>query len=267
MAKSIARWSAVAFLGVGGVFAYQGFSEWYGSPDVPYQLMEGMKLDRETFMSKRAEHFARLRGWSEDSADIPQLRQAAVAEMTALEAARGTSLGSWSALGPDPIPNGQTVGTVTPVSGRTISIAVHPTNSELVYVGTANGGLYRSSDGGANWRPLMDGALSLAIGAVAIAPSQPDTIYVGTGEPNFSLDSFFGVGVYRIDNASSANPTVVGPLNRDAGNVDVFSGRSVSEIMVHPTNPNIIICLDLIGRGRLWRAVSGGASYRCLSLK
>ena len=48
----------------------------------------------------------------------------------------------------------------------------------------------------------MDGAQSLAIGAIAISPSNPEIVYVGTGEPNFSLDIFFGVGVYRINNAS-----------------------------------------------------------------
>ena len=62
--------------------------------------------------------------------------------------AKDALLAPWIPLGPAPIPNGQTVGISTPVSGRTISIAVHPTNPNIVYVGAAQGGLYRSTDGG-----------------------------------------------------------------------------------------------------------------------
>src|SRR5260370_14754980 len=85
----------------------------------------------------------------------------------------------------------------------------------------------------------MDSALSLAVGAIAIAPSQPSTIYVGTGEGNFSVDSFFGVGVYRIDNADTS-PVLVGPLNKNGSGADIFTGRSISQIVVHPTDPNTI---------------------------
>src|SRR5437764_1070034 len=65
---------------------------------------------------------------------------------------------TWMELGPDPIPNGQTNGTSVPVSGRVAAIAVHPTNPNIIYVGAAQGGVYRSLDGGATWTPLMDNA-------------------------------------------------------------------------------------------------------------
>ena len=71
---------------------------------------------------------------------------------------------TWSPLGPAPIPNGQTTAVEVAVSGRVTAIAVDPANANLVYVGTAQGGVYRSSDGGSTWMPLMDSALSLAIG-------------------------------------------------------------------------------------------------------
>ena len=95
----------------------------------------------------------------------------------------------------------------------------------------------------------MDGALSLAIGAIAIAPSQPDTIYVGTGEVGFAQDCFFGVGVYRIDNASTAAPVISGPFNRRGGTVDVFTGRGIGEIVVHPTQPGTIFVASGSGIG------------------
>src|SRR5947209_11539410 len=182
-------------------------------PDMPTGL--GLPaLNRKDFMLRPAEYMAMRRGIHKGQPVDLKLRQEAITMLEAQEstvaAARNafgvnapTSSTVWTELGPNPIPNGQVLtGSPLAVSGRTIAIAVHPTNPNIVYVGAAQGGLYRSTDGGTTWTPLMDNAQSLAIGAIAIAPSQPDTVYVGTVDPNFSLDSFFGVGVYRITDAT-----------------------------------------------------------------
>ena len=196
-------------------------------------------MDKGEFLENRFKQIGQYRGIDGRTPYDPQVRMRAVQSLN-FEASRGTPGPAWVPVGPAPIPNGQTTGPSTPVSGRTIAIAIHPTNPDVVYVGTANGGLYRSINGGLNWTPLMDQSESLAIGSLAIAPSQPDTLYVGTGEQSFSADSFFGVGIYRIDDASTLLPIVSGPFNRNTGNADVISGRSVSSIQVHPTNPDVI---------------------------
>ncbi len=239
-------------------------------PDVPRTWKNVMS--KEEYMLKRAEHIALLRGIGTGLPFNPSLRMQAIQQLeqqqrlllAAKETATGTSVtgeesqsdlaaaaisGTWTPIGPFPIPNGQTVGVSTPVSGRTITIAVHPTNPEIAYVGTAQGGLYRTTNGGGTWTPLMDNTLSLAIGTVVIAPSNPEVVFVGTGEQSFSGDSFFGVGLYRIENASSALPTIIGPINRDVANNDVFSGRAIGEILVHPTDPNIIFVGTTSGIG------------------
>lgn len=226
-------------------------------PDLPPGLLG--KVDKGTYLRLREEYFATIRGIDLNNPPDPRIRMRAIRTMEQQEqriqqlrresAAQGAAAGTiapfsppssttWTELGPSPIPNGQTSPSVA-VSGRVTAIAVHPTNRDLIYVGAAQGGVFRSTDGGASWTAIMDSALSLAVGAIAIAPSQPSTIYVGTGEANFSLDSFFGVGVYRIDNADTS-PVLVGPLNKDGIGADVFTGRSISQILVHPTDPNTI---------------------------
>jgi photosystem II stability/assembly factor-like uncharacterized protein len=210
-------------------------------PDTPAHILGARRIDKESYMRHRAEQIGRMRGLEEGKDQDPQLRQAALAVMQRQKA--GLAKGSppvWTEIGPAPIPNGQTVTTTTAVSGRVISIAVHPTNPDIVYVGTASGGLYRSTNGGTTWTTMMDSAASLAIGSLAIAPSQPDTLYVGTGEQSFSADSFFGVGLYRITNASTASPTLAGPFNQNGAAANVFTGRSISAIRVHPTDPATI---------------------------
>ena len=224
-------------------------------PDLPrFAKPVNTEFSKEEFMTRRAEGAGLKRGLHPDKRVNPRDRQAAIQQMEQQQRQIATMPSSaaqvamttlWTEIGPNPIPNGQVVtGPSTAASGRTIAIAVHPTNPNLVYVGTAQGGLYRSSNGGTTWTSLMDNALSLAIGTITIAPSQPDTIFVGTGEPQFSADSFFGVGIYRINNASSATPTIVGPI----GGAE-FTGRAVSKIEVHPTDANTIFAASASGVG------------------
>lgn len=195
----------------------------YGQTDPDIPDFAKYKTDKEEFMKRRAEAIGMKRGFDTARPVDPGLRIMAIRQMEdhrrmilAGQAPYESNLISeaWMPIGPAPIPNGQTqFPPTTAVSGRVTAIAVHPANANIAYVGTAQGGLYRTTDGGTNWTPLMDNALSLAIGSVAISPSQPETIYIGTGEPNFSADSYFGVGVYRIDNASTT-ANLSGPFNQ-----------------------------------------------------
>lgn len=223
------------------------------------EAMETRGGSKEEYLTRRAEAYALLRGIDGVTPVDPQMRVDAVKELEKEQERQArlpesnfkdALLADWVPFGPAPIFLGN-----LEYSGRTTAIAVHPTNPDIVYAGTAQGGVYRSTNGGTTWTPLMDNALSLAIGAIAIAPSNPEIVYVGTGEPNFSSDSFFGVGVYRIDNASTT-ATLSGPLNRDSANADVMTGRSIGEVIVHPTDPNTIFVATTSGV-----AGSGGTAY------
>jgi hypothetical protein len=205
--------------------------------DDPDRSPTGNEISREEYLLRRNEHLDMLRGY--DTAQ-QESRTNSIREMERGEReliSRGEQpQTAWVPLGPSPIPiNGSTT-----YSGRVSAIAVHPTNPEIVYLGTAQGGLYRSPNGGTTWTPLMDSALTLAIGAIAISPSDPTTIYVGTGESTLcNSGCFIGVGVYRITNADT-NPVLSDALNKNVANADVFTGRAISEILVHPTDPNTI---------------------------
>ena len=99
---------------------------------------------------------------------------------------------SWQPLGPRRI-----VDRELPAAGRVSAVTLHPTDLNVVYVGGAQGGVWRSDDQGASWRPLTDGECSLAMGAVALDPVAPEIVYAGTGEQHFSGDSYYGCGVLR----------------------------------------------------------------------
>ncbi len=234
-------------------------------PDMPSILMKGKSgFTKEQFKTMREENIAMYRGIFKDEPFDPQARVRAIREMERQEALLRDSLvpqAVWTELGPNPIPNAQVeTAPTTTASGRTVAIAVHPTDANIVYVGTAQGGLYRTLDGGTTWTRMTETALSLAINAIAISPSAPDTIYVGTGEAGFCLDCYSGVGVYRITNASGASPVVAGPFNQSSAAVDLMTGRGVGKIAVHPTDPNIIFVVT--GNGTA--GIHGGGTFGTL---
>src|SRR5207247_592753 len=144
--------------------------------------------DKETYLRLRSEYIWRLRGWEPGKPFALGTRDRSLQQMKDQERrfAETTKLQSsallitpeaanWTAIGPAPLPD-----FTNPLSGRVTAIAVNPTNANIVYLGTAQGGLWRTLDGGSSWTALMDNAQSLAIGAVTIDPLNPSTVFVGT---------------------------------------------------------------------------------------
>ena len=83
------------------------------------------------------------------------------------------------------------------MSGRVTALTVDPTDRDVIYAGTASGGLWRSTSSGTPWEPLFDDQDILSIGSVAVAPSNPDVIWAGTGEGNPRNSHTSGRGIYR----------------------------------------------------------------------
>jgi Fibronectin type III domain/Repeat of unknown function (DUF346) len=116
----------------------------------------------------------------------PTGRQATTAPRAAAQAVGG----SWTSLGPRPITAPAQVNAFIygNVSGRVTSLAVDPTLPTTVYAGTAGGGVWKTTDSGANWAPTTDGQVSGGIGAIAIDPTNHLIVYAATGEDNACID-------------------------------------------------------------------------------
>src|SRR6266849_7464353 len=102
----------------------------------------------------------------------------------------------WSPIGPAPTSGGF----FSPVTGRVTTIAVDPsvTTGQTVLIGGAQGGIWRSTDGGATWTAVGDANPSLAMGSIAFAPSAPATVYAGTGEQALTgFDVYYGAGILK----------------------------------------------------------------------
>jgi hypothetical protein len=85
------------------------------------------------------------------------------------------------------------------LGGRVTSIATTPQRPDQVWVGAADGGVWKSTDAGKSWSPKFDHQGTLAIGGIAVDPADPNRVYVGTGEANTNADAYYGNGMYVTD--------------------------------------------------------------------
>src|SRR2546421_1190919 len=181
---------------------------------------------------------------------------------------------AWAALGPTPIPNGQTIPadangislTQAPVSGRLTAVAIDPADPNTAYVGAAQGGVYQTRNGGLTWTPLMDSAITLAVGSLELDPTDAtaNTLVVGSGEANFSGDSYAGFGVYKLTALKSGNPVLSGPFNQSTTATDVFSKRSIPGLAIDPNIHNNVYVGSATGQQGIGPQAFTGAPARGL---
>jgi photosystem II stability/assembly factor-like uncharacterized protein len=177
--------------------------------------------------------------------DAEFLRQA----YSTYQSARRTSTygaTSWSFLGP------------TNISGRATAVAVAARGTgRRIYAGYASGGIWISDDNGATWQPIFDDMPSTSIGAIAVTPSNPDVVWVGTGESNIYRASMPGTGVYKSPDAG-----------RTWTHVGLADTQTIGRIVVHPVNPEVVYVAasghewtDNEARG-VFKTTDGGRSWR-----
>jgi autotransporter-associated beta strand protein len=140
----------------------------------------------------------------------------------------------WFNEGPAPILNGQTPSFTTPVSGIVGGLAVDPTDPKTIYLAGNGGGAWKTVDGGQSWVPLSDAEITNA-GSVAVAPSNPNIVYLGTGNADNGLNDFYGTGVFMSADAGKDFTLLVNPDNSNP-----LYGLAVSKVVVDPANPNLI---------------------------
>jgi photosystem II stability/assembly factor-like uncharacterized protein len=139
---------------------------------------------------------------------------------------------SWTELGPRPI----TLNNQPLYSGRITAIGINGSNPLNIYIGAAQGGVWKSENGGASWVQLTDIMPSLSIGAIAFSPDYR-VMYVGTGEPNHH-GSYSGEGIYKSTDGGKTW-TILGS--------SVFEGSSISSVLVNAVNPNRILVATTFG--------------------
>jgi len=113
--------------------------------------------------------------------------------------------------------------------GRVVAVAGIPGDSTTFYFGAVNGGIWKTTDAGTVWTPIFDNQPVGSIGAIAVSPSDPKTIYAGTGESDIRSDLSSGNGIYKSSDGGSTWT-----------HIGLEDTRQISRIVVDPKNPNVV---------------------------
>lgn len=142
------------------------------------------------------------------------------------------------------------------MGGRVDDVAVVESNPSIVFMGLASGGVWKTTNGGTTWTPVFDNEEVPSIGDITVAPSDPDIVWVGTGEPNNRQSSSWGNGVYKSTDGG-----------RTWSHKGLRDTHHIGRIVIHPRNPDIVYVAAL---GRLWgpnkdrglfKTTDGGATW------
>jgi photosystem II stability/assembly factor-like uncharacterized protein len=142
-------------------------------------------------------------------------------------------------------------------AGRTVAVAGVPTQPSVFYSGAVDGGVWKTDNAGITWDPIFDDAPIASIGAIAVAPSNPDIIYVGTGESDPRSQISYGDGMYRSTDAG-----------KTWTHIGLDKSMHISHIIVDPANPNrlFVAVLGNLYAGNpergIYRSTDGGSSWQ-----
>jgi photosystem II stability/assembly factor-like uncharacterized protein len=142
------------------------------------------------------------------------------------------------------------------IGGRFNVLKQDPINSNIIYAGAANGGIFKTTDGGNTWSPIFDDLAFLSIGAIEINPNNSNTIYVGTGDRNFGGHSHIGNGMYKsIDGGNTWN------------HLGLAQTGIVTKVIINPSDTNMLYASTLgntfektTERG-VYKSIDGGMSW------
>jgi photosystem II stability/assembly factor-like uncharacterized protein len=192
------------------------------------------------------DHFFLQRAYPDLTFDLAAYENGLRDAMTKANQRNGNGFdGEWTVQGP------------ANIGARANTVAVHPTDENILLTGFSSGGIWKTIDGGANWYPVFDDKLWTSIGDIVFDPNQPGVVYAGTGDPNISFYPMLGDGVYKsTDNGETWK------------HIGLSEQRVISKIVPHPSDPKVLFAASMglpFVRNNLrglYKTSDGGATWQ-----
>jgi photosystem II stability/assembly factor-like uncharacterized protein len=161
------------------------------------------------------EFFAQTRAYPDAALDTKAFEDVMSSASAQNRNASTNTNGNWQIEGP------------TNIGGRITCVAVSPTNTNVILIGTPGAGIYKTTNGGTTWTPVFDNKPFLYIGAIAFDPNNANIIYAGTGDPDVPFTVFIGDGVYKSTDGGNTWT-----------NIGLTNTKIINKIVVNPSNSN-----------------------------
>lgn len=183
---------------------------------------------------------------------LPANWQLAAAQIRKSLKAKEEASSSWTLLGPAKFYSVGGQGTQIPNSGRATALWFDPANKNTIILGTADGGVWKTTDQGSTWTSIFDAGPNLSIGSLAVDPANKSVIYIATGEGNFSSDGISGSGIFKTTNGGASWTNIPLPW------VYVQPNNTIRRIVVDPRNSQKLYAA---ADGGIFISSNGGASW------
>jgi photosystem II stability/assembly factor-like uncharacterized protein len=224
---------------------------------------ENQEQEEKDLQIKRSEWFYGQRAYPHKyvpaHARLTAFRQ--LESMMVMEIAKRTPKSpSWKSLGPQPV---NTPYTDPVVSGRVTALAINPTDESTIYLAGAQGGVWQTTNAGKKWKSLTDDQPSLAIGSLVLDPANPTTIYAGTGEENFSGDSYYGAGILKSTDGGTTWTQYCSVFCGPVGGDGYYGGGArIGGIAIDPANnQTLLAAVALLNADGIYRSTDGGQTW------
>lgn len=225
---------------------------------VPEEEGENRSLREEWFYKQRALPFEQI----PENARLEAFEQDKILSKSYNKNSLQATYPAWENVGPSPAATMSYSPLWGNISGRMRSVAVNPLNPNIIYIGAANGGVWKTTNGGLSWFPLTENEASLAMGAITIDPNNPEIIYAGTGEAlaGSNRTTYFGSGLLKSTNGGSSWTRITDGFG---------SNTHFSKIAIRSSNSNFVYAALAQGlwyastpsNQGVWRSTNGGINW------
>jgi hypothetical protein len=162
----------------------------------------------------------------------------------------GTNATRWTSIGPGNI------------GGRIRAIAVHPTTTSIIIIGSVSGGIWKSTDSGVSWNPVNDFMGNLSISSLVFDPSNTNIIYAGTGEGFYNADAVKGNGVFKSTDGGATWNSLTSTTPSTDINTAAYSWFYVNRLAISSSGTLLAASGGYYGNyGNIWRSTDGGGTW------
>jgi hypothetical protein len=157
----------------------------------------------------------------------------------------GITRNGWTSIGPGNI------------GGRVRAIAIHPTSTDTMFIGSVGGGIWKTTDGGATWSVVDDFMANIAVSSIVMTPGNPSVMYAGTGEGFYNSDGLRGAGIFKSTDGGTSWTQLAATSTLPGAGMTAFDFYYITELAISPDGGTLLASTTT----GIYRSINGGSTF------